>query len=208
MLQACAELSFVLISVYPGMHSYSICLPILPLSNVRIPSCAFPHARAMLAPIHPLPLIRLSIRPDINAYSLRFPIHKISLVLRVVAEPLIPLPMLKVILPNTLIHPTIIVDHHPVAMPLTIQKLSIIHTLFVTLCLGHCRSMHLRDIEVRLSIILLKVLKQLLGIELSLDQFLYLRRQRRRDVLLVGVGLVLREGFALREGIAGVGELQ
>ena len=92
----------------------------------------------MLASIYPLSLVRFSVGPNINTYALRFPIHKVTLIFRTVAESLITFAMLEIVLPDALINSSIIIYHHTVAMSFAIEKLPVIHALFVSFAFTHC----------------------------------------------------------------------
>ncbi len=162
MLQTVLELTLITVTIYPCVHSITICFAEFPLTDVWVALCTFPHPRPVLHTVQPFPLVKLPIWPCVPSNSLwltvdikSFVRYKITFIKCAISKFLNTFAMLVIILPLSLINPkfmitllnvvqlhrniisvnddwnSLIINHNSFPMSLPINKLPIIHRLFI-----------------------------------------------------------------------------
>jgi hypothetical protein len=106
MLQAKLPFSFIPIAIFPLVHSISVGLRLLPLSDVGVPKNALPNALTLLQTTTPFTLVNFAVYPPVSAFSVRLVILEVALILVPVAVPL-----------------------HAPAVPIVIQPLAFVKSL-------------------------------------------------------------------------------
>ena len=111
----------------------TICLPFLPLSQIRISFFILPHSSTVFQVIEPFSLVHLSIPPHILSLALHLAALVTTLIDAAIRKFLVARTPSHVILPLPLVGLAAIINHDADAFAFIVHELAIVHRFFVLL---------------------------------------------------------------------------
>ena len=120
-------LSFVPVTILPGMHSVAFCLRVSPLPYVGVSWNASPDSIAMLQTLVPFTVIDLPVVPCVDTLPMRLPVLEKPKVGIGVGIPFEATAVSHVVVPLPFVLPSIPVSHHSLPITFTILIVHLPH---------------------------------------------------------------------------------